>query len=262
MGQPVEARPRRGSRAARVLGVLGIAVVLGTGGIVAARAAAPGPATEETLAFDLQAPRLSVQVDSGAITLHRGDGDRVEVRRTVRSRGVQPHLEEESAPEGVRLAAECPWAFGASCTVDYDVRVPDGVALELRTSSGDVSVGGLATRAVDVRVSSGAVHLADLGGPVVVEASSGDVVGQRLDAPSFVATSSSGEVDLDFATAPGEVEIVASSGDVAVALPAGPYRVEAEAGSGDERISVPVDAAAAGVVRVEVSSGDVDVRPR
>ncbi|OZM84175.1 DUF4097 family beta strand repeat-containing protein [Pseudonocardia sp. MH-G8] len=246
----------------RALGVLGIAVVLGAGGIVAARAALPGPATEETLAFDLQAPRLAVEVGSGAVTLHRADGDRVEVRRTVRSRGVEPRLEEESSAEGVRLAAECPWAFGASCTVDYDVRVPDDVALEVRTSSGDVTLGGLAAAAVDVRVSSGAVHLADLRGPIVVEASSGDVVGERLDTPSFSATASSGEVRADFASTPGEVAIVASSGDVEVALPAGSYRVEAATDSGDERVAVPVDAAAAAVVRVEVGSGDVEVRPR
>jgi hypothetical protein len=261
MGQPVEVRPRR-SRVGLVLGVLGIAVVLGTGGIVAARASVPGPATEEALAFDLQAPRLSVEVESGAVTLHRADGDRVEVLRTVRSRGVEPRLEERSTADGVRLAAECPWSFGASCSVDYDVRVPDGVALDVRTSSGDVSVGGLAARAVEVRVSSGEVRFADLGGPIVVEASSGDVVGERLDAPSFSAESSSGKVDVDFVNAPGEIEVVASSGDVEVALPPGSYRVEAGTSSGDERIDVPVDPAAASAVRVEASSGDVDVRTR
>jgi DUF4097 and DUF4098 domain-containing protein YvlB len=100
-------------------------------------------------------------------------------------------------------------------------------------------------------------------GPLVLEASSGAVTGERLGTPTVRASSSSGDITLDFATAPSTVDVEASSGAVTVALPAEErYRVEVDTSSGDQTVSVPVDPAASSSVRVAASSGDVDVRTR
>ncbi|MGH3588183.1 MAG: DUF4097 family beta strand repeat-containing protein, partial [Pseudonocardia sp.] len=214
------------------------------------------------LAFDLQQPRLTVEVGSGQVTLRRAEGDRVEVRRTVRSRGVEPTLDERSTPDGVTLVAQCPWAIGAQCSVDYDVQVPDGVALTVRTDSGGVSITGVTGRDVKVDVDDGEVRLTDVHGAVDVTADSGNVVGERLDVSSFAAETDSGAVTADFTRAPEKVEVVADSGDVELVLPAGPYRVQVEAESGEERIEVPVDSTSPSSVRVDTDSGDVQLRPR
>jgi DUF4097 and DUF4098 domain-containing protein YvlB len=114
-----------------------------------------------------------------------------------------------------------------------------------------------------VRASSGDVHLADLRGPVTLELSSGEVTAERLDVPTFRASSSSGDLRLDFATAPSAVEVDVSAGEVDVALPAGgTYRVQAETSSGEQSVSIPTDASASSTVRVQAGSGDVNVRPR
>jgi hypothetical protein len=55
-----------------------------------------------------------------------------------------------------------------------------------------------------------AVARASLPAPATVES----VVGERLNAPSVTATTSSGEVVLDFARGPDRVEVRAGSGDV------------------------------------------------
>ncbi len=115
-----------------------------------------------------------------------------------------------------------------------------------------------------IRVSSGDVELSEVGGPLVVESSSGSITGAGLDSAAVAATASSGEVTLDFATAPDEVDVDVSSGDVELTLPTGggPYRLDVATSSGDQEIEVPTDAASARTVAVEASSGDVAVRGR
>jgi DUF4097 and DUF4098 domain-containing protein YvlB len=131
------------------------------------------------------------------------------------------------------------------------------------SSSGCVAVNGAEVESARVRVSSGDVDLADLRGPVTLEVASGEVTAERLDAPTSTASSSSGDLTLDFATPPSSVYVEACSGEVALALLAdGRYRLEVETGAGEETVRVPSGAAASGTVRIETGSGDVDVRPR
>jgi DUF4097 and DUF4098 domain-containing protein YvlB len=252
-------------RTGLVLGVVGIAAVLVVGGVATLRGIMePGVATSESLTFDVQAPRLTVDVGSGEVTVGRAAGSQVEVTRTVRGRGsAEPTLTETSTADGVTLAAECNgWSFGG-CSVDYDVRVPDGFVLDLEASSGRLAAAGVQVDSATLQASSGDIDLADVRGPLVLESSSGEISGERLDTATFRARASSGDVTLDFATAPSAVDVEVSSGEVAVALPAGEsYRVQADTSTGEATVSVPVDPAASSTVRVAASSGDVGVRIR
>jgi DUF4097 and DUF4098 domain-containing protein YvlB len=182
----------------------------------------------------------------------------------VRSRGsADPRFTETSTADGVVLSSGCDGAFFGGCSVDYDVRVPDGFTLELRTSSGSVAATDLEVGSATLGTSSGDLRVAGLRGPVVLETGSGAVSGERLEATTLRATTSSGDVTLDFATVPSSVDVEVSSGAVTVALPPdGRYRVAVDTGSGEERVSVPVDEAATSSVSVESSSGDVAVRAR
>jgi hypothetical protein len=248
-----------------VLGVVGIAAVLAVGGVATVRGLTVDPTeTSESMTFDVRAPRLTVDVGSGDVTIGHTDGDRVEVTRTVHSRGsAEPQLTETSTADGVELSAECNGWFFGGCSVSYDVRVPDGFTLDLQTSSGRVVATDLEVDSASLRASSGDLHVTSLRGPVVLETSSGAVTGERLEATTLNASTSSGDVDLDFATAPSMVDVDASSGEVTVALPAdGRYQVRTDASSGEETVSIPNDPAASSSVQVETSSGNVTVRPR
>jgi hypothetical protein len=260
---------RTGSRGSRRLvlglGVLASVAVVGVGAVGVVNATTPATTSEQALSFDPQAPRLVVELGSGDVALSRAAGDQVDVRRTVRSRGgSQPSLDEQSDPDGVRISAECSLWFGWGCEVDYEIAVPDGFTLDLRTSSGSVDAGGVTAATTTVSASSGDVELVDVTGPIVAEANSGSVTGERLDSPSVSAVASSGAVTLDFATTPGAVTVEASSGDVTLSLPAtdGPYAVDVATSSGKEQISVPADPASPRRISVEASSGDVEVRTR
>ena len=258
-GQAPVHRPRR---TGVVVGLVGIAAVLGVGAVAAVRAVTVEPATVvESLVFDAQSPRLVVDVGSGAASVGRGTGSRVEVTRTVRGDG-QLELAETSGPDGVSLSASCDGAFIGGCEVHYDIRVPDGFTLDLQADSGSVAALGTVVDSATLRVTSGDIHVADVTGPLVLEAESGEITGDRLTSDTVSASAMSGDVVLDLASAPRTLDAEVASGELTLALPAsGRYRLDVDAGSGEEQVSVPADPGASSTVRVRSSSGDVTVRP-
>lgn len=260
-GQP-PAPARRPRRTGLVVGLVGIAAVLGVGATAVVRATTTEPAAAvESFVFDAQSPRLVVDVGSGEASVGRATGSRVEVTRTVRGNG-QPELVETSGADGISLSAACDGAFFGGCDVAYDIRVPDGFTLDLRADSGTVGTAGTVVAAATLRVSSGRIDVADVTGPLVLEAETGGIRAARLTSETVSARATSGDVALDFATAPRTLDAEVASGDVTLALPgAGRYRVEVDADSGEERVSVPTDPGATSTVRVQSTSGDVTVRP-
>jgi hypothetical protein len=73
---------------------------------------------------------------------------------------------------------------GPNCSVSFDVTVPRGLAVEARSSGGDVVVRGAV-------------------GQLVLRSSSGVVRGEDLVVSDVIAHSSAGDVDLSFSAVPG-----------------------------------------------------------
>jgi hypothetical protein len=104
-------------RTGLVLGLVGIGAVLAVGMTATVRGfTAAVVESSESMVFDAQVPRLTVDVGSGDVTVGRAEGDRVEVTRTVRSPGsADPTFTETSTANGVALAAECGGALFGRC---------------------------------------------------------------------------------------------------------------------------------------------------
>jgi len=77
--------------------------------------------------------------------------------------------------------------------VDLEIGVPDGIALDVSDSSGDVGIEGVA--AVRVSDSSGDLELRDIGGPVVLRDSSGDIELVDIRGDVTVEDDSSGDIE-------------------------------------------------------------------
>lgn len=181
---------------------------------------------------------------------------------------------------------------GYGCSVDYELVVPRGVAVEGETGSGDVTVAGVATvdvelgsgnvavravgGAVAVDTGSGEISVHDVVGPVAVDtgsggiqlsgvsrssrlhSSSGSVSGEMLHGPVDASTNS-GDVVLNL-DGPQDVRAETSSGDVELTVPAGRYRVEHNGDHHD--IGVIDDPSARHSLDLTTSSGDITVDPR
>src|SRR5258706_13512358 len=111
---------------------------------------------------------VGIYNSSGAIRVTTWDENRVKVDAVKRGRReeefAQVQIEVIAKPESVEIRAVYPREMnrrGNNVSVDFDVKVPRGVALSpVNSSSGDVSVTGPIDRVI-VRASSGNVTVTD-----------------------------------------------------------------------------------------------------
>jgi len=154
----------------------------------------------------------------------------------------------------------------------YELSVPAGVRLLMRTTSGDVQATGV-RGPVEGHSTSGDVQIADASGRAILESVSGDVRGRRLSG-EVRAQSVSGDIELEEVN--GDVRIESTSGeisltrvtstDVYATTVSGEVtyqgsidrggRYEFRSHSGDIRLEVPADLSAR--FAIETFSGSLD----
>ena len=213
-----------------------------------------------------------VRVDGGAgsVSVQRGTGAEVQIRREVRYQGDRVDDKTYSITGGVlTLDTRC----GNRCSVSYEVRVPAPVRVTGRIGSGNLDLADVAD--VDVEAHSGNVLLTRVSGTVRARATSGNVTATdctgrlRLEASSgnitadgvradITAIASSGEVDVTLAE-PANVHAEATSGNVTVRVPPAGYRVTTDVGAGDERVRIPADPSGRYLLDLRVRSGNLTV---
>lgn len=143
-------------------------------------------------------------------------------------------LEGATATVGTKIPDEgSNWSlFGAGhyAYMDVHVRMPAGLKLDLRDSSGDLEVSGL-TNGLELKDSSGDIKLRDIAGAVNVTDTSGDIVVHGIRGDFTVISDSSGDIDVDDVKGSAVVQ-EDSSGDIALRHVGGDARVDRDS-SGD-----------------------------
>jgi|KBSMisStandDraft_5_1062788.scaffolds.fasta_scaffold138255_2 DUF4097 and DUF4098 domain-containing protein YvlB len=114
--------------------------------------------------------------------------------------------------------------------LDVHVRMPAGLKLNLRDSSGDLEVSGL-TNGLDLQDSSGDILLHDLAGAVNVTDTSGDINVRHISGDFTVISDSSGDIEVDDVKGSAVVQ-EDSSGDISLRHVGGDARVDRDS-SGD-----------------------------
>jgi DUF4097 and DUF4098 domain-containing protein YvlB len=151
------------------------------------------------------------------------------------------------------------FGFTRYAHLDLTVLVPDGAAISVEDSSGDLQVSNVQT--ASVADSSGDQGIRDIAGDLDVTDSSGDIEIQRVGG-TLKLKDSSGDVDIDEVR--GNVEIsVDSSGDLEIDRIAGAVHIHNDS-SGDIEITdvqrdVTIDSDSSGSISVERVGGDFTV---
>lgn len=187
---------------------------------------------------------LEVEIDAGTVEVIRG-GDEVEVVREVAGSWRPPEAASERLGDRLLLTGSCQPSFlQAECYTNYTVTVPDEVELVLTSSAGEILVDG-GTGDVTATTSAGRVALTGLESDVVR------------------ASSSAGEVFLEFVEPPSSVDASTSTGRVEVVLPddGTRYAVDASSSIGEASVAVPRDPGSEHRVTARTSVGEVVVRP-
>jgi DUF4097 and DUF4098 domain-containing protein YvlB len=173
---------------------------------------------------------------------------------------THPRVEQDVKEDTLLIRASCGFVIGSGCDSDFRLQVPRGVAVDARSSAGDVVVTGLSGNVV-VRSSAGDVEARALSGRASLESSAGDVRGVDLRGATVEAESSAGEIELRFAAAPLAVVADSSAGDVFIRLPDGTetYHVRADSSAGDVRTNIRTDPDSSRSLTLRSSAGDVIV---
>jgi len=167
---------------------------------------------------------LTVNLTSGTIAIISGPAGQVTVTRTLTWTNGRPVIDEHWDNGVLNIQQHCPAGpLDQTCSVSYQIAVPPGVPLSLLSGDGDVTV----TRSMSQDVQ---------------------------------ARSGSGNIMLDFATAPSSVRAQTGSGNVTILVPpGGRYAVKPSTESGNQAVDVSQDPAAPRTITASSADGNIDV---
>jgi hypothetical protein len=197
--------------------------------------------------------RLDLDLGSSQVDVQTGGDREVRVETTQHGLWQGNPVAISRLGDRVRVTNEAfPRFFGfcfGRCGMSYHITAPRGVALSVRTSSGDISVAGV-DGAVSLTSGSGDVTAHDIANGLTVATSSGDVALERVGGKLNVQTGS-GDVRL----ADGHVvdaTVQANSGDIELQGVAN--TIALNSGSGD----IDVRDAHDGQLAIRANSGNID----
>src|SRR5689334_5646380 len=188
-----------------------------------------------------EATALELDLGDAPVQISGGSG-LIDARRTEEaSFGHPPTVTRDIHNGVVRITSRCPRTVLGTCRASWRVAVPDNVRVNVRTSSGRVTITGLNGSA---RVTTG----------------SGDVSLSGFCGFTLVVTSASGDVNSAADCSPDRIELRSGSGDVHAVVPGGRYRIDAHSDAGTDRVrGLTVADDASFTVQALSGSGDVSV---
>ena len=251
-------------------------------------------------------PDLYVSNGSGNIHVYAGSGNQIEVTGHVHAgwgafgdvRSRVQHIVDnppvQQAGNTVRIGETNERSLFNNISIDYDIRVPADVALNLHSGSGDVEVdnvgrflsagtgsGNLRARGIhgsaNLESGSGDLELQTSGGQVRARTGSGNIRVHGING-SFQAHTGSGDVEADGRISDQSM-VSTGSGNVRLHVtPDSHFNIEASTGSGSIRVHLPgitqTDTETSrhhltmGVngggpaLQIRTGSGDIEVNPR
>jgi hypothetical protein len=202
--------------------------------------------TTQVVTFQVRGALTAIELDldDAPVVITGGAGADVQVRRTEEFAFGRTPTVTRAVDRGVlRIGARCPDTVLSTCAASFRIAVPDNVLVNVRTSSGRVTINGL-------------------NGSARVATDAGDIALSAFCGFTLVATSATGDVSADAECSADRMELRSGSGDVRAVVPAGRYRVDAHSDTGSDRIAIPSTDDASFAVQALSGSGDVTVEAR
>ena len=236
-------------------------------------------AVEHTSTQVIPGPVKVLTVDAGPGDITILPSPSADVIVETRSKGTlqRPRVRAIKDGTNVMMSGNCPSFSLGPCHAELVLHVPVGTAVEVHSSSGDITASGVGgdlvletnsgdvtalgvTGSVDLRTASGDVSLRGGSGRVALESHSGDVSGGEIASELVSAETRSGDVNLEFRVPPRNVEASTASGDVHLAVPdTAEYDVDLDTGSGDPQLGVRSDPKSPRKIHASTNSGDASV---
>ncbi|GHF58072.1 hypothetical protein GCM10018790_39850 [Kitasatospora xanthocidica] len=252
------------AKAWRVTGTVATVLVLIGAGLQTWSVVAQQESTSSR-SYEVPVDRLRLETGNASVRVRAGRADHVVVGQrldwTVRKPVVSSIIVDGLLTVRVQCRPILPVAdFGCGAEIEVEVPAQTGVSGSL--GSGSVRVEGLSGN-VDVELGSGELLLSGTSGDVTARATSGLIRGEDLKARRVDARTTSGAMELSFASAPQQVETRATSGSVTMTLPRGSrYAFSSDIGSGTGRIDPQLaDSGSPNHIHATATSGSITIDP-
>jgi hypothetical protein len=210
--------------------------------------------------------RLVIDDESDVHLTSAPRGTAVEVRARVTEGLRSPSRDAERTDGGeLLLSSSCPIFFSGSCGVDYDVSVPEGTAIRVETSAGDVSADNLtSTEPITLSTSAGDVEVTGATAPSVrLDTSAGDIDVREVASRDVRAETSAGDVRMSLQAPVSRVRTTSSAGDIHLVVPDAVYVVHTETSAGDvDTADLRTSPDASVSIDAVTSAGDIRIEPR
>ncbi|MBB5841164.1 DUF4097 family beta strand repeat-containing protein [Kribbella italica] len=210
--------------------------------------------------YPVQGTSLTVVSKSSDVEVVAGDVREIQVERKFKKTVFGSDPDERYRDGKLELKSNGCSFLSFGCDTDYVITVPKDLEVSVDNTSGTIKVSDVA-EVGKLKTTSGDIEVHGAGGELTLDATSGDIEGTALTATKVHGKTTSGKVELTFASAPVEVRAQGTSGDVTVVVPAGAetYKVDTDTSSGDEHTDLRTDPAATRTITAKTSSGDVTV---
>ncbi|MDR5700570.1 DUF4097 family beta strand repeat-containing protein [Agromyces aerolatus] len=229
-------------------GIVGAVVLTAGCGIIG-----PTMRTEGSAQLDATITEVRLDSGSGSVTVS-GDDDDASLEWTVMTRANRTIGPTYSIDGGTLVLSGC----GQWCSVDYRVRVPEGVDVTGRTSNGSIDLSDVGE--VDLQTTNGRITLDGVDGRVRASSTNGRIEGEGLVGTGVEVRTSNGSIDLEIASAQ-DVSAESSNGSIDVRVPGGSYRVETQTSNGREEVQVPNTDDGRYLIDLRTSNGSISVKP-
>ncbi len=197
-----------------------------------------------TVSYAVTAPLRGVELRlaSGNADIVASSSPALQVRRTESYAFGHAARERRWMAGGVlHISSGCPRIVVGSCSASYELAVPQGLTVQVRTSAGAIRMNGVS-------------------GDATLDTHSGDVDVEAYCGFHLSALSESGSLSVATACTPQSLRLQTGSGYARALVPPGRYRIAAVSGGRRQRVTgVRNDPTAPFTITVESGSGAVAV---
>jgi DUF4097 and DUF4098 domain-containing protein YvlB len=165
---------------------------------------------------------FSLQNVNGSVTLTTWKEAKVEIKALKKTKKDAENLQKvkievSATADSVSVDTVYPKHENTGVSVDYDVRVPEGVNLgQVSSVNGDVTISGPLSR-VSAASTNGDVSVDGAAGEVRLETTNGGLKAANLNAP-VTARTTNGAIVLELAKIAGEIDAETTNGSITLRL--------------------------------------------
>jgi hypothetical protein len=211
----------------------------------------------------ISTPVRAMDVSSGAgrLRIQATTDPNITIDASISDGLFSPTHHESVQGDVLVIRSSCVPTFNTFCTVNYTIRVPQGLSIKARSSGDAISVTGL-NGDLDLSSSGGGVRVNGGGGRMHLSSSGGPINATGISSDTVSTNSSGGGIHVSFAQPPSNVSASSSGGAVTIDLPntGDAYHVQASSSGGSTHTDVRIDPTSPRLVKAHSSGGGVRVR--